>query len=56
MSTLAEGRATDRFEFYGVQYARFESEIATSIRREVYGEDLDNKVGGLSTSKPLSPI
>jgi SAM-dependent methyltransferase len=40
MSTLAEGRATDRFEFYGVQYARFESEVATSIRREVYGEDL----------------
>jgi SAM-dependent methyltransferase len=28
------------FDFYGPQYARFSSELATALRREVYGEDL----------------
>lgn len=40
MSTVAEGHAADRFEFYAAQYTRFESEVASDIRREVYGEDI----------------
>ena len=40
MSTVAEGHATDRFEFYASQYTRFGSEVTSSIRREVYGEDV----------------
>jgi hypothetical protein len=40
MSTVAEGHATDRFEFYASQYTRFGGEVTPSIRREVYGEDV----------------
>src|SRR5580704_1828931 len=40
MSTVAEGHATDRFEFYASQYTRFGGEVTSSIRREVYGEDV----------------
>jgi 2-polyprenyl-3-methyl-5-hydroxy-6-metoxy-1,4-benzoquinol methylase len=40
MSTVAEGHATDRFDFYASQYTRFGSEVASSVRREVYGEDI----------------
>jgi SAM-dependent methyltransferase len=29
-----------RFDFYGPQYARFGSELAARLRREVYGEDI----------------
>jgi predicted acetyltransferase/cyclopropane fatty-acyl-phospholipid synthase-like methyltransferase len=29
-----------RFDFYGPQYARFGSDLAVALRREVYGEDL----------------
>lgn len=28
------------FDFYGPQYARFDSEVAVLLRREVYGEDI----------------
>jgi SAM-dependent methyltransferase len=28
------------FDFYGPQYARFDSELAAELRREVYGEDI----------------
>ena len=28
------------FDFYGPQYARFDSELARQLRREVYGEDI----------------
>ena len=31
---------TTSFDFYGPQYARFNSELATELRREVYGEDI----------------
>lgn len=31
---------TPNFDFYGPQYARFDSELATELRREVYGEDM----------------
>jgi 2-polyprenyl-3-methyl-5-hydroxy-6-metoxy-1,4-benzoquinol methylase len=40
MSTVPEGHATDRFEFYASQYTRFGGEVTSSIRREVYGEDV----------------
>jgi SAM-dependent methyltransferase len=40
MSTIAEGYAAERFEFYSAQYIRFESQGASDIRREVYGEDI----------------
>ena len=40
MSTIAEDHAADRFEFYAAQYTRFESQVASDIRREVYGEDI----------------
>jgi SAM-dependent methyltransferase len=39
-----------RFEFYGPQYARFESELAVAVRREVYGEDLGQQ-GWRSTAE-----
>jgi SAM-dependent methyltransferase len=35
-----EGRASGSFNFYGPQYARFGSELAAEMRREVYGEDI----------------
>ena len=35
-----EGHASGGFDFYGPQYARFDSELAAEIRREVYGEDI----------------
>ena len=28
------------FDFYGPQYARFDDELSTRLRREVYGEDI----------------
>jgi len=37
---MATPRSTQRFEFYSAQYGRFGSDIASEIRREVYGEDL----------------
>ncbi len=40
MSAQDEGRASDRFDFYGPQYSRFGSELAAELRREVYGEDI----------------
>ena len=40
MSTVDEGQRADRSEFYAAQYARFESEVTSDIRREVYGEDI----------------
>ena len=40
MSTIAEGHPAERFEFYSTQYTRFESQVASDIRREVYGEDI----------------
>jgi 2-polyprenyl-3-methyl-5-hydroxy-6-metoxy-1,4-benzoquinol methylase len=40
MSTIDEGHRADRCEFYAAQYARFESEVTSDIRREVYGEDI----------------
>ena len=35
-----EGHPRGGFDFYGPQYARFDSELAAEIRREVYGEDI----------------
>lgn len=35
-----EHRVGHGFNFYGPQYARFYSELATELRREVYGEDI----------------
>jgi len=35
-----EGHASGGFDFYGPQYARFASELAAEMRREVYGEDI----------------
>ena len=40
MSTIDEGHRADRSEFYAAQYAQFESEVTSDIRREVYGEDI----------------
>src|SRR5262245_276591 len=34
------GRASGGIDFYGPQYARFASPLATEVRREVYGEDI----------------
>jgi SAM-dependent methyltransferase len=34
-----QNNATGGFDFYGPQYARFGSELAGEMRREVYGED-----------------
>src|SRR3954447_3907209 len=36
---MASGEARQQYEFYSAQYARFGSDIAVEIRREVYGED-----------------
>ena len=36
---MASGEARPQYEFYSAQYARFGSDIAVEIRREVYGED-----------------
>jgi SAM-dependent methyltransferase len=33
------GRPSGGFDFYGPQYARFESPLAAEMRREVYGDD-----------------
>src|SRR5260221_10390904 len=38
--SLDEGQTSGGFDFYGPQYARFDSELAAEIRREVYGEDI----------------
>jgi SAM-dependent methyltransferase len=35
-----EGGASPGFNFYGPQYARFGSQLAAELRREVYGEDI----------------
>lgn len=39
MTAKDVAEADSYFDFYGPQYARFESPLATSLRREVYGED-----------------
>ena len=36
---MASDEARQQYEFYSAQYARFGSDIAVEIRREVYGED-----------------
>jgi SAM-dependent methyltransferase len=36
----ADGQKGGSFNFYGPQYARFASDIASELRREVYGEDI----------------
>ena len=40
MTGQDEDRAGHSFDFYGPQYARFHSELAAELRREVYGEDI----------------
>ena len=40
MSVTPKSQSAGRFDFYAAQYSRFESEAATEIRREVYGEDM----------------
>jgi len=35
-----DGHASGGFDFYGPQYARFDSDLAAEMRREVYGEDI----------------
>jgi SAM-dependent methyltransferase len=40
MTARDEGSAGGDFDFYGPQYARFDSELAVELRREVYGEDM----------------
>jgi SAM-dependent methyltransferase len=40
MTERDRGRADVGFNFYGPQYARFASEVAAELRREVYGEDI----------------
>jgi 2-polyprenyl-3-methyl-5-hydroxy-6-metoxy-1,4-benzoquinol methylase len=40
MSGTPEIQPAGRFDFYAVQYNRFESDSAVEIRREVYGEDM----------------
>jgi len=39
MTGRDEGRASGGFNFYGPQYARFDSQLAAELRREVYGEE-----------------
>jgi SAM-dependent methyltransferase len=39
MTGQDESRAPRGFDFYGPQYARFDSALAAELRREVYGED-----------------
>jgi len=36
---MTEARVCRQYDFYSPQYARFESDVAVEIRREVYGED-----------------
>ena len=52
------GQDTDHasagFNFYGPQYARFDSELAAELRREVYGEDLGQQ--GWRTSAEQAEI
>jgi SAM-dependent methyltransferase len=36
---MQDERGRRKFDFYSRQYARFESDVAIAIRREVYGED-----------------
>lgn len=40
MTGQREDRTGHGFDFYGPQYARFDSALAAELRREVYGEDL----------------
>ena len=40
MSVSPESQTAGRHDFYASQYSRFGSEVASSIRREVYGEDI----------------
>src|SRR5204863_2190566 len=40
MTGQDEGGEGGGFDFYGPQYARFDSELAAELRREVYGEDI----------------
>jgi cyclopropane fatty-acyl-phospholipid synthase-like methyltransferase len=40
MTERDERRAGGPFNFYGPQYARFGTELAAELRREVYGEDI----------------
>ena len=40
MTGQGEGDASGGFNFYGPQYARFDSDLAAELRREVYGEDI----------------
>ncbi len=40
MTGQGEGDRSGGFDFYGPQYARFDSDLAAELRREVYGEDI----------------
>jgi SAM-dependent methyltransferase len=40
MTGQDERSAGGGFDFYGPQYARFDTELAVEVRREVYGEDM----------------
>jgi SAM-dependent methyltransferase len=40
MGAQDEGHVRAGFDFYGPQYARFDSAVAAELRREVYGEDI----------------
>lgn len=40
MTGQGEGDGSGGFNFYGPQYARFDSDLAVELRREVYGEDI----------------
>lgn len=40
MTVANEDRTAEQFKFYASQYARFTSDVAAAVRREVYGEDL----------------
>lgn len=39
-NTTQDPGATPRFDFYGVHYGRFGSDLMAALRREVFGEDL----------------
>ena len=43
MAGLENDRASDSAHFYGPQYARIDSELAAEIRREVFGEDIEQE-------------
>jgi SAM-dependent methyltransferase len=53
MTTQDEAR-TPGFNFYGPQYARFDSAMAVELRREVYGEDIGQQ--GWRTATEQSEI